>query len=128
MKKCGVFNSEISSVISTMGHSDSIAIVDLGYPIPKEAKRIDLVVDLNVPDFFIVLENILKELHVEKAVVAKEASKEFVEKVKKFTNLSLVEVVPHEEFKMIAKSSRAYIRTGTAFPYHNVILVSGVIF
>ena len=128
MKKCGVFNSEISSVISNMGHGDSITIVDLGYPIPEEKRRIDLVVDINVPDFFVVLENVLKELHVEKIIIAKESSEQFVEKVKNLTNLNMVEFVSHEEFKKIAKSSRAYIRTGTALPYHNIILISGVIF
>ncbi|MCX7761197.1 MAG: D-ribose pyranase [Candidatus Kryptonium sp.] len=128
MKKQGVFNSEISSVISSMGHKDSITIVDLGYPIPSEAKRIDLAVDIDLPSIFDVLENILKELYLEEVIVASEASEGFVEKIKEITNLNSVQKIPHEEFKEVAKSSKAYIRTGAALPYHNVILISGVIF
>ena len=42
MKKHGIINSEISSVLSYMGHKDQICIGDAGLPIPSNVKRIDL--------------------------------------------------------------------------------------
>ena len=36
-----------------------------------------------------------------------------------------LEVVPHVEFKHLAATARATVRTGDATPYANIILVSG---
>ena len=42
MRKTSLLNSNISLVISKMGHTDMLAIGDCGLPIPKETERIDL--------------------------------------------------------------------------------------
>lgn len=42
MKKSVLINSEISSIISKMGHTDMLTICDSGLPIPKNVERIDL--------------------------------------------------------------------------------------
>ncbi len=42
MKKGVLLNSEISAVISQLGHADQITIGDAGLPIPSLAQRIDL--------------------------------------------------------------------------------------
>ena len=40
MKKQGILNSDISRVLSYMGHTDCIAVGDCGLPIPDEVERI----------------------------------------------------------------------------------------
>ena len=42
MKRHGILNSDISRVLSYMGHTDCICIGDCGLPIPDETERIDL--------------------------------------------------------------------------------------
>ncbi len=42
MKKTGILNQPISSVIAGLGHMDTLVIADAGLPIPPEAQRIDL--------------------------------------------------------------------------------------
>lgn len=42
MKKGTVLNSDISSVISRLGHTDTLVVCDAGLPIPKSATRIDM--------------------------------------------------------------------------------------
>ena len=42
MKKNGILNSDISRVLSYMGHTDQIAVGDCGLPIPEETERIEL--------------------------------------------------------------------------------------
>ena len=42
MKKKGILNSDISRVLSYMGHTDRICIGDCGLPIPEETERIEL--------------------------------------------------------------------------------------
>lgn len=42
MKKGTVLNSEISSVISRLGHTDTLVVCDAGLPIPNSTTRIDM--------------------------------------------------------------------------------------
>ena len=42
MKRNGILNSDISRVLSYLGHTDQICIGDCGLPIPDETERIDL--------------------------------------------------------------------------------------
>ena len=39
MKRQGILNSDISRVLSYMGHTDTICIGDCGLPIPDETER-----------------------------------------------------------------------------------------
>ena len=51
MKKHGVLNSEITSILASLGHTDTIVIADCGLPIPDGVKRIDLAVEIGKPSF-----------------------------------------------------------------------------
>lgn len=135
MKKGFLLNSEISSVISHMGHMDELTIGDAGLPIPSSAQRIDLSVFEGVPSFLDVLRGVLSEQKVEGIVLAeeiKEASPEMHERILKlveeFEDEFSVTYLPHEGFKNRTRESKAVIRTGEFTPYTNVILISGVVF
>jgi len=51
MKKTGILNAEISEIIAKMGHTDMLAIGDIGLPIPNEVKRIDISLIKGIPTF-----------------------------------------------------------------------------
>lgn len=132
MKKIGILNSEISCVISKMGHTDSLAIGDCGLPIPECTKRIDLALTKNLPTFIQTLKVVLEELQVEEVEIAtetkdispnlyKEIENEFGKDVK-------IKFISHEELKDKLKCCKAVIRTGEQTPYANIILKSGVVF
>lgn len=129
MKKNGILNSEISKVISDMGHTDTIVIGDCGLPIPGHVRKIDLALKLGTPSFSDVLAELEKELVIEKVTIAaeiKEHNPELYTDIKeKFAEVSYVS---HEAFKAETASARAIIRTGEATPYANIILHAGVIF
>ena len=55
MKKGTVLNSDISSVISRLGHTDTLVVCDAGLPIPKSTTRIDMALTQGVPSFMQVL-------------------------------------------------------------------------
>ncbi len=40
MYKTGILNSEISKVLSDLGHTDTIIIADCGLPIPDGVKKL----------------------------------------------------------------------------------------
>ena len=71
MKKAGILNSEISRVLSYMGHTDLIAIGDCGLPIPDTVERIDLALKFGVPTFMETLETVVADMKVEEIVLAR---------------------------------------------------------
>ncbi|MED0950738.1 D-ribose pyranase [Bacillus mobilis] len=131
MKKHGVLNSEIASVLASLGHTDTIVIADCGLPIPDGVKRIDLAVEIGKPSFLEVLQVVADDMAIEKVTLAEEVINNNVE-VNKEIELKLIEpvfeYVSHEQFKEHTKKAKAIIRTGEATPYANVILHAGVIF
>lgn len=131
MKKIGILNQPISSVVSGMGHMDTLVIADAGLPIPSETERIDLGLTEGIPSFLETLRVILTEMQVETAVVAEEmllASPQIYEAIKELLGNVPIKTIDHEVFKEQTKHSQAVVRTGEFTPYANIILVAGVVF
>ncbi|RHP86579.1 D-ribose pyranase [Roseburia sp. AM59-24XD] len=133
MKKQGILNSDISRVLSYMGHTDCIAVGDCGLPIPEEVERIDLALEFGVPSFMDVLRVITKDMKVEKIVLAEEIREQnpkVLGEIKElFAGQELETVfVSHTELKKQTRECKAVIRTGETTPYANIILQSGCIF
>ncbi len=133
MKRNGILNSEISRVLSYMGHTDCIAIGDCGLPIPDETERIDLALAFGIPTFMQTLEIVAKDMKIEKIVLAeeiKEKNPDVLHDIEALFDGQEIEVefVSHSELKSKTKQCKAVIRTGETTPYANIILQSGCIF
>jgi len=131
VKKIGILNQPVSSVIAGLGHTDTLVIADAGLPIPPETQRIDLALTPGIPTFLDTLRVVLTEMQVERAIVAQEmldVSPGIYEAVKELLGDVPIETLTHLIFKEQTRSARAVIRTGEITPYANVILVSGVTF
>lgn len=132
MKKNGILNSEISKVLSDLGHKDQIAIGDCGLPIPEGVKKIDLALKFDTPSFIETLETVLEDMAIEKVILADEIKTDNGEVLNETMRLAgddiEYEYVPHEDFKNLTNNVRAIIRTGERTPYANIILQSNVIF
>lgn len=133
MKKQGILNSDISRVLSYMGHTDTLCIGDCGLPIPDEVERIDLALCFGEPTFMRTLEIVAGDMKVEKIVLAeeiKEKNPDVLSKIQAYFAGQDVEVefVSHTELKAKTHDCKAVIRTGETTPYANIILQSGCIF
>ena len=133
MKKIGTLNTHLSRVIAQMGHTDCLVVCDCGLPIPRESEVVDLAVRPGLPGFLDTLDVVLEELEVERVVIAVElvaSGNGVYHGLLERLDGTEVEHVSHDEFKRIAGESgnTAYVRTGEATPYANVILCSGVTF
>ena len=129
MKKVGIINQPISSVIASLGHMDTLVVADAGLPIPRETRRIDLALTAGIPTFCDTLRVVLEEMCVEQAIVADEmlgVNPKIYQSVRKLLGDVPIRTVPHATFKEQTRTSRAVIRTGECTPYANVILVAGV--
>ena len=131
MKKTTLIQSDLSYIIATLGHMDTLVIADAGLPIPAETVRIDLALTAGVPGAIQTLKVVLDEMKVERVMVAEEAKERnpnFLADVQELLPEVPVEFVMHAEFKTRTKDARAVVRTGEFSAYANVILVAGVVF
>jgi D-ribose pyranase len=133
MKKAGMLNSDISRVLSYMGHTDLICVGDCGLPIPDEVERIDLSLKFGVPGFMETLEVVVNDMKVEKIVLAEEIKTQNPKVLGEIEALFAgqeieVEFMSHTELKALTRDCKAVIRTGEITPYANIILQSGCIF
>lgn len=133
MKKIGTLNSRLSGVIAAMGHTDQLVICDSGLRVPRGMRCIDLAVAENIPRFIEVVNVVLQELQVESAIIAEEMEVNnncvFKELMQLLSGIE-IKRISHEEFKNVTagNNTMAFVRTGEASPFANVILISGVTF
>lgn len=139
MKKGTVLNSDISSVISRLGHTDTLVVCDAGLPIPKSTTRIDMALTRGVPSFMQVLGVVTNEMQVE-APLSRKRSNTIIRNSTKRCSLTLsscktprgntieIRYTTHEQFKQQTAESQAVIRSGECSPYANIILCAGVTF
>lgn len=131
MKKIGILNQPLSAVAAGLGHMDTLVIADAGLPIPAETQRIDLALTEGIPTFLDTLGTVLREIQVERAIVAEEmldVSPNIYEAIVDLLGDVPIEVVTHLILKEQTRSARAVVRTGEFTPYANIILVAGVVF
>lgn len=135
MKKTGILNSDISRVLSYMGHTDTICIGDCGLPIPDETERIDLAVRFGTPSFMDVLEVVAGDMVIESVILAEEIKtnnpailSQIQELIEKIDSRLEIQFVSHTQLKELTKQCKAVLRTGETTPYANILLASGCIF
>ncbi|MGV6987671.1 D-ribose pyranase [Testudinibacter sp. P80/BLE/0925] len=139
MKKTALLNAQLSHLIATLGHTDSLTICDAGLPIPFEVERVDLALTAGVPHFLQTVAVVTQELFVESAVLAEEIKaknpeihdallQQLQQLEQQQGNQIAVDYVSHEEFKALSSQSNGIVRSGECSPYANVILYSGVPF
>lgn len=131
MKKKGIINADIASVLAYLGHMDKIAIGDAGLPVPDHVLRIDLAVKPGLPRFQDVLETVLDDMHVETIYLAEELktmNPTMHQTIQTLCPDTSTEYMPHARFKEDLNDCKAVIRTGEVTPYSNIILQSNVFF
>lgn len=129
MKKKGIINSDIATVLAHMGHTDTMVVADSGLPIPDQVKKIDLSYQPGKPSFLSILDAVMDDMHVEAVVLAEEIKTHNPALYRKITSrFDQVNFVDHETFKSKTRSAKAVIRTGEQTPFANVILHAGVPF
>jgi D-ribose pyranase len=129
----GIIHPQLSRVIAECGHTDAIVVADAGLPIPLGVERVDLAYRAGSPAFLDILDCVLAEFVVERAVISEEMEAQspgMLAAVRDRLEMVgvLVDAVPHSDFKALTRDARAIVRTGEYTPYSNVMLYSGAPF
>lgn len=127
MKKGGIINQELMSVLTGLGHGDTFTICDAGFPIPADAKKIDMALTPGVPTTIQVLKAVLNEVIVEEMAVAEEIQDFSPELLAEYNSIFVEQpkLMPqYTKFSLMAQKSKFFIRTGDLTPYANILLTS----
>ncbi|MFD7552345.1 D-ribose pyranase [Streptomyces sp. NPDC059578] len=130
MKRTGILHAELSGALATLGHTDLLLVVDAGFPVPRDAHRIDLALAENVPDLRTVLALIADELVVEGVVRAENVPSHHPRLDswlhERFTGAEFT-TRPHAEvLGRLAHEAKVVVRTGAFEPWGNIGLYCGV--
>ncbi len=132
MKKGGILNPAICSLLAELGHSDEMMIVDAGYPLPPDSHVIDLTLTPGIPRFLDVLRAVAEELVIEAIAVATEIREESPKLYQEIVRIVGDEVeiddLPHHEFKEQSLGVKGIIRTAEFTPFANVRILCGSAF
>ena len=132
MKRTLLLHADLSQLIATLGHGDTIVLGDAGLPVPDGPRRIDLAVTPGVPRLADVLRAVLSEMQIERAMLAREALDPATGGALPAWCAGQLAVTPetisHEELKRLSARAKAVVRTGECTPYANIILCAGVTF
>lgn len=139
MKKNTLLNSDLSYLVSTLGHLDEYTICDAGLPIPSHVSRIDLALTKGIPSFLQTVRALLAESQIEGIILAKEFPlispechdlliSEIKQEEQRCAKPIAISYLSHEQFKARTHQSVAVVRTGEYTPYANVIFQAGVVF
>lgn len=130
MKRTGILNAELSGALATLGHTDLILVVDAGFPIPREAHRIDLAIAENLPDLRTVIGLIADEIVVEGVVRAEDVVSnnprldEWLHE--RFGDAEFTTRAHTDMLGELARQAKVIVRTGAFEPWGNIGLFCGV--
>ena len=128
MKKGGILNPSICSLLAELGHEDEILIVDASFPLPPDSHVIDLTLTPGIPRFLEVLRAVFDELVVEAVTIAGEMSEyspKLYQEVVKLVGDVDIDEIPHLEFREQSEGVKGVIRSGEFTPYANIRIMSG---
>lgn len=131
MKTDRLMNPNLCAAVAALGHTEYLAIVDVGLPTLKNTNVIDISLSKGIPSFIDVLNVIMEELVVEEYIYAEEiesANQNVFDEMQVPLKNIPCRKMPHEEFKKTMKDVKIIIRTGESSSFANVILVGGVNF
>jgi|SRR5579862_1342564 len=128
MLKSGILNPAINSLLSRVRHTNTLVIVDRGFPFWPEIETIDISLIDDIPQVLDVLRAIRQNFVIGSAIMADEFRTLNPPETQQIfaSALSNIKVTyePHVEFKKRVPRAIGLIRTGDTTQYANIILES----
>lgn len=131
MKKGGILNPAICSLLAELGQADELMIVDAAFPLPTDGHVIDLTLTPGIPRLLDVVRAVSEELVIEAIAVPEEIkdhSPRIYQELLKMLGDVDVDEVPYHEFKEQALDAKGIIRSAEFSAYASVRIVAGSAF
>ena len=121
-----LLHPDLYRVFASAGHTDLVTICDRGFPVPLGPERIDVAVADDLPTVTDILRLTQALFPPDRLVLPEEAQSACPARIAELHALlpkTEFDFIPHIEFKHLAATTRATVRTGDSVPYGNVIWV-----
>lgn len=129
MLKGGILNTHLAQALAAMGHGDTLIVCDAGFPIPRDAWRIDLAISKGSPELLPVLEVIAAHFISEKVIYADmipSHNPTLHQHLQRVFDTCDHETVEHARMVgQMAREAKVIVRTGAYEAWGNIALVSG---
>lgn len=128
MKRGGILNPAICSLLAELGQTDELLIVDAAYPLPSDAHVIDLTLTPGIPRLLDVVRAVAEELVIDAIAVPveiKDHSPRLFQEILKCVGDVDVDEIPYHEFKEQSLDVKGVIRTAEFSPYASVRILAG---
>jgi D-ribose pyranose/furanose isomerase RbsD len=126
-----ILNAELTHAVAAMGHTDVLMVVDAGFPIPEDVRRVDLALTRGVPTIEQVLTAVDEELIAERVLYADDVPEmnpplnRLIQETYGEGSGTEIETIPHEEVLGYGTEAKAIVRTGDFNPWGNIVLECG---
>ncbi len=128
MKKNGILNPAINSLLSRVRHTNTLVIADRGFPYWPQIETIDISLVDDLPKVLEVLKAVRADYNFGHAYMANEFFTSNLEATQEAFKAALAGVKltlePHVTFKQRVPGAIGLIRTGDSTQYANLILES----
>lgn len=130
MRPNRVLHPELAKALAECGHTDIILVTDAGFPIPKDANRIDLGYYAGQADVLDILKMLREEIFVEEVAFATEVKTHHPDLYKIIQQIytgsgAVFRGTTHEELvENVAPKAKVVIRSGSLNPWANFALVA----
>ncbi|AJY44933.1 RbsD/FucU domain-containing protein [Martelella endophytica] len=125
-----ILHPGLAQAMATVGHGDIVLVTDAGFPIPKDANRIDLGFYAGLPDVIDILKMLRKEMFVEAIGFDTAVRDRHPDLYKTFQDIytgagAPFLAIPHEELvEVVAPKAKVIIRSGSFNAWANVALTA----
>lgn len=125
-----ILHPGLAQSLATLGHSDIVLVTDAGFPIPKDANRIDLGFYEGLPDVLDILNVLRKEIFVEEVHFATDVRDRHPDLYKELQSIytgagAVFKGTTHEELvEVFAPKAKVVIRSGSFNAWANIALVA----
>lgn len=130
MKPNSILHPELAKALAECGHTDIILVTDAGFPIPKDANRIDLGFYAGKPDVLDILQVLRKEIFVEEVIFASEVKSHHPNLYDSIQEIytgsgAVFKGTTHEDLvENLAPKAKVVIRSGSLNAWANFALVA----
>lgn len=132
MLKQGILHPQLLHLLARCAHGSKIALVDSGFGIPMGPERVDLAFLPDIPTTLQVLDGILAQFSIEKAIIAQEIHEmapDYLREIEKRIDPKMIEFIPWEEFRPMIDVCEGIVRSGdNSVHAGNIILVGGCVY
>lgn len=130
MRPNRILHPELAKALAECGHTDIILVTDAGFPIPKDANRIDLGYYAGQADVLDILRMLREEIFVEEVSFAQEVKTHHPDLYKNIQEIytgsgAVFKGISHEDLvENIAPKAKVIIRSGSLNAWANFALIA----